>query len=190
MRKIGFDPNDRQGERYMAGCVRYVPFLLLTILTTAALPFRFPWQEEENEIKENKRTREVAPTYLDTLNRGNELHVSNSDFEDTPVAVAPERPVSQNPSKKSEQAAQAGGEIGNYRIQCMASQSLEGVRKEKLRMEQELGLPLYIVYSPPFYRLHAGAFDNREEAENHLERVQKNGYPEAWVVKSDAEPLN
>ncbi len=178
------------GAWHIGGSVRYVPFMLLAVLTTAALPFRFPWQEEKNEKNESEQTREVSPTYLDTLNRGNELHVSNSDFEDSPVAEAPEPPVNQNPPKKNRSIPQAGGGIGNYRIQCMASQSLEGVRKEKLRMEQELGLPLYIVYSPPFYRLHAGAFDNREEAEKHLGRVQENGYPEAWVVKSDAEPLN
>lgn len=174
--------------RHVCGSVRFVPFILV-VTTTVVLPFRFPWQEEKPGGSEQNQTREVAPTYLDTLNRGNELYVSGSDFEKTTPADAGEKPAIENSSASPAKASRRTA-IGQFRIQCMASQSLDGARKEKRRMEQELGLPLYIVYSPPFYRLHAGAFESRDEAEKHLGRVQKNGYPEAWIVKSDAEPLD
>ncbi len=174
--------------RHVCGSVRFVPFIIV-VMTTVVLPFRFPWQEEKSGGPEQNQTREVAPTYLDTLNRDNELHVSGSDFEKSPPADAGAKPAKENPSASPAKAPRRTA-IGQFRIQCMASQSLDGVRKEKQQMEQELGLPLYIVYSPPFYRLHAGAFESRDEAEKHLGRVRKNGYPEAWVVKSDAEPVD
>jgi hypothetical protein len=113
----------------------------------------------------------VQQTFLDTLNRTNEIGLSSSDFgkEIQPTVV-----------QTVEQSA-TGIEI-RYRIQIFASSSVETIREQKRMMERKVDLPFFLSYEAPFFKLFVGDFRSRNEAETYLSTVKKHGYPDAWIV--------
>ncbi len=122
-----------------------------------------------------ERIREVAPTYLDSLNEGRELRLTDDDFSS--IARQQTDVPARTPSGRTE-AADA------YRVQCFASSSIEAVRAEKKVAEEKLDFPTYIVFVEPYYKLHVGDFKSRADADAALERIKKAGYSEAWIVRS------
>jgi hypothetical protein len=113
----------------------------------------------------------VQQTFLDTLNQGNEIGLSSSDFgkEIHPTVI-----------QTVEQSA-TGLEI-RYRIQMFASSSVESLREQKRMMEKKVDLPFFLSYEAPFFKLFVGDFKSRVDAETYLSKVRKNGYTDAWIV--------
>ncbi|HEX2956014.1 MAG TPA: SPOR domain-containing protein [Chitinispirillaceae bacterium] len=113
----------------------------------------------------------VQQTFLDTLNQGNEIGLSFTDFgkEIRPTVI-----------QTVEQSA-AGLEV-RYRIQMFASSSVETLREQKRMMETKVDLPFFLSYEPPFFKLFVGDFRSRVDAETYLSKIKKHGYPDAWIV--------
>jgi hypothetical protein len=113
----------------------------------------------------------VQQTFLDTLNRGNEIGLSSSDFgkEIHPTVI-----------QTVEQSA-TGLEI-RYRIQMFASSSVESLREQKRMMERKVDLPFFLSYEAPFFKLFVGDFKSRVDAETYLSKIKKHGYTDAWIV--------
>jgi hypothetical protein len=98
-------------------------------------------------------------TYIDTLNDGQEISLVKS--------TAP----------KSSDVANS-----HYFIQILASSQIEAVRAKKKEMESNTKLNLNIVFESPFYKLYAGDFVKRTDAESELTRIKKLGVSDAWIV--------
>ena len=123
--------------------------------------------------KENETEKVVVyETYLDTLNRGKEMSLTNDSII-TGIS-------------RKEDSAPEGKKIlpDGYRIQLMALSSMEAVRDKKSIAEEELQLKVYIDYDKPYYKVYVGDYINRKDAEKALNIIKQSGYPDAWIVKS------
>jgi len=70
-----------------------------------------------------------------------------------------------------------------FRVQLLSTANIEEANTKKA--EAEVMFPtewFYIAYDPPAYKLRAGNFLNRAEAESYMTILSENGYPDAWVV--------
>ncbi len=112
-------------------------------------------------------------TYLDELNKGKELSI-NSYKVDRVRKQTPE--VSASGDK--------GESRSGFKIQLVASTSISSVRSAKKDAESKLSIPCFILFQSPYYKLAAGSFKTREEAEQKLEEIQGMGYPDAWIIKT------
>jgi hypothetical protein len=73
--------------------------------------------------------------------------------------------------------------IPGFRVQIFASTSIDEATKQKEAAE---GLfPdewLYIVYDPPTYKVRAGNFITRFDADRFLKQSSQDGFRDAWIV--------
>ena len=73
-----------------------------------------------------------------------------------------------------------------YRVQVFsgveqaAARSVEG----KLERSEYARYGVYVVYEAPQYKVRLGDFGSREEALRLCEQVKSQGFPDAWVVRS------
>jgi hypothetical protein len=121
---------------------------------------------------ESVNKHRVEETYLDTLNRGQELSLIDSDI---PPDMEEGRETDAEKVKKT---------VDGFRIQLMASTSVEKLRMKKKAIEKELKLKIYIEHDEPYYKVYAGDFTQRNRADKALVKVKESGYPDAWIVKT------
>jgi hypothetical protein len=107
----------------------------------------------------------VQLTYLDTINAGNEVELNQ-------------------PEVSSMVQSQGAIDSSRFRIQLFASSQIETLREQKRYFEGKIDLPLYISFETPYYKLLAGDFSRREDAETGLAKLKKLGYSDAWIVAS------
>ena len=79
------------------------------------------------------------------------------------------------------EAAASPGEV--YRVQIFTSRLYSEAVREKQLAEEIFNLPLYLDYEVPYYKLRAGDYATRDEAENMLAEIRSIGYREAWVAR-------
>jgi hypothetical protein len=73
--------------------------------------------------------------------------------------------------------------VPGYRVQMFASSEIDSANARK--SEAEAAFPsewFYVVYDPPTYKLRAGNFLTRADAETYAQFVASNGFPDAWIV--------
>ncbi|MFP4163343.1 MAG: SPOR domain-containing protein [Chitinispirillaceae bacterium] len=127
----------------------------------------------ETVTEQSREKKEAQLTFLDTLNQGKE--VSLSENEVSVLAVSDKRG---NNNKEEEASA------SRFRIQLLASSRVETVRQEKKTVESKTSLPVFLSAEQPFYKLYVGDFSNRKKAEAHLKKIKNKGYPDAWIVRT------
>ena len=128
--------------------------------------------------KEDIPSPDVRYTFLDTVNRGNELVLTDEDFdkdEKTSLDVS---------------NASNAGVTPRFRVQVFASNKIETVREQKKKLEKMIKEQVVIGYEAPYYKLYAGNFEKRDEARRILPRLKKLGYLDAWVVSTNFVPEN
>jgi hypothetical protein len=70
-----------------------------------------------------------------------------------------------------------------FRVQLLATTDVDEVNAMKAEAEAAfVGEWFYIIFDPPMYKLRAGNFVDREQAEAYAKLLQDSGYEEAWVV--------
>ncbi|HXG01308.1 MAG TPA: SPOR domain-containing protein [Bacteroidota bacterium] len=73
--------------------------------------------------------------------------------------------------------------VSGFRVQLYATTNVDEINARKVDAEAAFpDVRFYVVYDPPTYKLRAGNFLSRPEAEAFALRMQANGYPDAWVV--------
>ena len=131
-------------------------------------------------------------TFLDTLNKGRELAITGADYPPPPgqatatVVVPPPPGVNSadTAAGKKEIKREAGVVPSRFRIQILASSHEYQVKQEKNRLAAKTKLPLIISFESPYYKLLAGDFVQRSEAENYLAQIKQLGYNDAWIVRT------
>jgi hypothetical protein len=124
------------------------------------------------------KPQNVTETILDTLNKGRELTLADKSF--SPL-------IAESSAASTPQVAAAGGatDVPNgFRVQVIASSQIEKVRAEQKALESRVSYPLYIIVTPPYYKLVAGDFVKRSEADAAALKLKEFGYADAWVVRS------
>ncbi|MBN1308399.1 MAG: SPOR domain-containing protein [Chitinispirillaceae bacterium] len=120
----------------------------------------------------------VAYTFLDTVNRGNELLLTDADF-----GRSGRNSVSDGTSGESITATR-------YRIQVLASTRIEAARVQKKELEKKIAEQVVIGYEAPYYKLFAGSFLKRQEAQALLMKLKKIGFIDAWIVSAKVSSEN
>ena len=156
----------------IAFCLNCTPYFISRKSRTQEKP-----AGTESEQKSTVRTepqKNVQLTFIDTLNRGKEIRLAGTDFKST----FNQAPQDQSPATLK------------YRIQLFASSQIEALREQKKVAEEKTNLPVFIAYEAPYYKLFAGDFIQKTEAESNLRKLKKIGYNDAWIVSSKGTPAN
>jgi hypothetical protein len=155
---------------------RTIIFILIALLLSGFLPLknsqsfgeRKRWKRRSEKITEKR----IDLTFLDTLNRGKEAHLFDNNLNTL--------------IEKKKEIPQGKKIIENgYRIQLAASSSEKSIQSEQESAEEELRIKTYVIFEKPYYKIFAGDFLTRKDAEKAISRIKKLGYPNAWIVKSD-----
>jgi len=155
-------------------------FMILPIVAGCGAPARSSLKEIES--KEPVKTVEAQSieyssstqssfTFLDTLNRGKEISLSENDV--AMLDVGPSRSAAPTKVEVNEP---------RFRIQILASGQIDVVREEQRKVEASTGLPVFMSSEQSLYKLYVGEFQTREQAEAALPEIRK-GYRDAWIVK-------
>lgn len=160
----------------------YLPIALISVIwgctpyITKDSKTTQPPSEFEQKAKladKNEQQKKVDMTILDTLNTGKEVILTEADFN-PPSEINTGNGGTKN--VKSESGIR-------YRIQVFASSQSERLKIDKKKIEKQLGLPVTIAYEAPYYKLYAGEFSSRSEADSVLAEVRKIGYRDAWITQ-------
>ena len=175
--------------------MKVCPVLLCASLCIAAgcsSPFvkQHPGQQPA-ETSTVRATEQSSPmkksqeTLLDTLNKGHEAGLADSDF--TPASASSIVPAytTGHSAASTVSPVQSTTEVSfRFRIQVFASSQIENLRQEKKDLETKVNLPFFISFESPYYKLYAGNFNKREDAEVYLPQFKKMGYNDSWVVRT------
>jgi hypothetical protein len=140
--------------------------------------------------------KKPALTFLDTLNKGKEITITAAEVPQQLQAA----PQTQQPAVKApaDTPAGAGGSGANqeagvvpsrFKIQVLASTQEQDFKKEKNNLAAKVNLakidlPVTSVFEAPYYKLFAGDFTQRSEAETWCARLKEMGYKDAWIVRT------
>ncbi|MCL2689818.1 MAG: SPOR domain-containing protein [Chitinispirillia bacterium] len=131
---------------------------------------REPLKTVEAQSIEYTSSAKSPLTFIDTLNRGKEISLSEGDVAMLDIG--------------GRSAAPARVEINEprFRIQIMASGQIDVARQEKMRAESTTGLPVFLSSEQSLFKLYVGEFQTREMAEAALPDIRK-AYKDAWIVR-------
>ena len=85
---------------------------------------------------------------------------------------------------KTEKSQNPGEMVQGFRIQLMATTDENQAREIKKNAMVKLRGKIYLVFEAPHYKIRVGDFLTREDVKTVLETVVSNGYPDAWIVRS------
>ncbi len=151
---------------------RVVYRLSVVVLIIASFYSGYCKDAHDGKDEKGHTSSDSKVTYLDSLNKGRELVLSDNDIVSLSQSV--ESTIPKGKKEISE----------GYRIQLMASSSGETVRARKKMIENELRLKVYIIFDEPYYKVYVGDYKTRRDAESALNEIKQSGYPDAWIVKS------
>lgn len=156
------------------GCVPGRMIMVL-ILTLGMVTSGFCKKRGKKKYTMNYSDDKVsALTFIDTLNLGNEVCLADKKNQTI---------LQENNNKTKGNQSNSGKMPKGYKIQLLASSSVETIRLKKKNAESGLNLHVYILHDKPYYKMYAGNFKDRRSAEKALRRIKENGYPDAWIVK-------
>lgn len=78
-------------------------------------------------------------------------------------------------------------EIDGFRVQIFATKDIEAATIAKKEAEFAFiddSVNIYIEFDSPYYKIRAGDYRDRENAENFRETARQKGYATSWIVKT------
>jgi hypothetical protein len=131
-----------------------------------------------------------VPTFLDTLNKGREVSLTEADFASQVIVPAAPRTIASDTVPALVTAAAPREEAGvvpsRFKIQILAGPNEQQVKKEKNNLAPKINLPLSVSFEAPYYKLFAGDFSRHSEAESGCAQLKDMGYNDAWIVRTAA----
>jgi hypothetical protein len=159
--------------------------MLLVLMNSNHAMSKRPDQPNAKESKpitvtmnEKNVSTESPITFLDTLNKGKEISLTDKDLN----------PIMPESSDATAAKEPNDADIDGFRIQCLASSQIERIRSEQKLLEPRVKYPIYLVFNAPYYKLMIGDFIKRADADIILTRLKEMGYNDAWVVRSRVNP--
>lgn len=130
--------------------------------------------KEPSVIRRHQNKKNVHYTFLDTINKENEIVLLDGDL---------------NNGIQSDILKDAGilSQL-EFRVQVFASNRIESIREQKKELEKYTGEQIKIGYEAPYYKLYAGGYSNRQEAQVTLRKLKRAGYHDAWIVNMTKKP--
>jgi hypothetical protein len=157
---------------------------IFALLVMAGSDYAMSKRPQEKDVPNNeeppsismseKRGVEGSSTFLDTLNRGKEISLSDNDL----------KPILPESLAISDDKDGKAPTIEGFRIQCYASSQIDRIRSEQKQLEFKIKYPVYIVFNAPYYKLLVGDFVKKNDADLALGKLKEIGYTDAWVARS------
>lgn len=93
--------------------------------------------------------------------------------------IVPEKDYSENINE-----VESGKEYNGFQVQVLSTKN--GERAENLRMEliSQINHNVLVIFEAPNYKIRAGAFTDRKDAENLRKQLYALGYRRAWIVRA------
>lgn len=167
-------------------------FIVLTVLIAVGCSTSQKAMEDETGVDPSD-TETVADEDLDALqtmlaqNRSKLSDVHTSQKHDMPEVFL---------QKDSSDASLNSDPFDGYRVQILSTrdQPLADSVANKFRTWADSTIEgytaeAYIFFKQPFYKVHIGDFQEREQA-NSFSKLIKRKYPDAWVVHDRIDPAN
>jgi hypothetical protein len=86
-------------------------------------------------------------------------------------------------------AEESGEVVSGFRVQVLSTASIDLARSRKGELETAYpGEWFYLVYDPPTYKIRAGNFLTRMDADRFQQELSEQGYSGAWVVPERVTP--
>ena len=153
-------------------------FLLLPLVSCSLSQFG---GKGEPKAKENKPETVAYQEDFDPLT------LNDDDIKITPPDRSGAGGAAQQKTvvvPKTEKSQNPGEMVQGFRIQLMATTDENQAREIKKNAMVKLREKIYLVFEAPHYKIRVGDFLAREDAKTVLETVVSNGYPDAWIVRS------
>jgi hypothetical protein len=157
---------------------------IIVLLIMTGSDYAMSKRPQEKEVRDNeeapsvsineKRGAEGSSTFLDTLNRGKEISLSDNDL----------KPILPESLAVAEDKEGKGSTIEGFRIQCYASSQIDRIRSEQKQLEFKIKYPVYVVFNAPYYKLLVGDFPRKNDAEAALGKLKEIGYTDSWIARS------
>jgi len=102
------------------------------------------------------------------------------------VAPPPFEKKAIDPSKfeQSNEPKDVNRPTEGYRIQVYSGRESATARRIFAQIRSITGLEAYLNYEAPQYKVRVGDFTSRDEANQLLQEIRSQGFPEAWIVRS------
>ncbi len=117
----------------------------------------------------------------DAANEPDVQEIGVSDSADIDVSDADAPPVTAPPA--APQSAPELALIDGFRVQVLATQDRDIAANAARDAQSRLGIPAYVDLDGGMYKVRAGDFATRGEADSALPAIRKQ-YPDAWVIAS------
>lgn len=133
-----------------------------------------------------KETAKPAPALDETLKRY-EAEFRPSDYDPEPAGKAGRTGVETITEPDTSSVETTSGDsremVPGFRVQIFSSANIDEANAKKA--EGEASFPeewFYVEYDPPTYKVRAGNFQNRFEAERFAKQASARGFQDAWTV--------
>jgi hypothetical protein len=118
-----------------------------------------------------KYEAQFRPSDYDPEPKGGSAH-SGQAFSDTADSV-----------EMSPESSTSMELVSGFRVQLVATSSIDEANAKKVEAEGIFpGEWIYVEYDPPSYKVRAGNFQNRVEADRFAKLASGKGFQEAWAV--------
>jgi hypothetical protein len=164
--------------------VRIITMLSLASIVIGCTPY--VGKKPEQTVPPEKKTETVTPvtpapavvsvekqslTLIDTLNKGKEYALTESDFTPPPTKTG-----------KNTVSAVQSESVTRYRVQVMAASQPDRLKEDKKKLEKQISAALSIVQEAAYYKLYAGEYNQKSDADTLLLKIKKLGYTDAWIA--------
>jgi hypothetical protein len=130
------------------------------------------------ELEKSKPPAESVLTSYEKTFRPSDYDVDVKTFL-ADLKKEPDPKTAPTEPPKAEPLSVASG----FRVQLLATTDVDEANALKADAEAAFaGEWFYVIFDPPTYKLRAGNFVEREEAEAYAKLLQDSGYSDAWVV--------
>lgn len=106
--------------------------------------------------------------FFDSLYKDNEIVLKPEDFKEAGTLKQPNIKIS---------------DTLVYQVQFFTTQNKDIADKEKRLIEEILSVPVFIVFETPSYKLRAGKYIKKEQAEDLKNKMMDLGHSQSWILQ-------
>ena len=74
--------------------------------------------------------------------------------------------------------------INGFRVQVLSTQNGEDAEEMRLDLISQINHSVRVIFDAPNYKVRAGAFTDRQDAERLRKQLYRLGYRRAWIVRA------
>lgn len=110
------------------------------------------------------------------------VKIKNDDTNETPSITSDYLDKLQKSKGTKSPDSYLNVNILGYRVQLGAFENKENAERTAKSARSKFDLPVYVIYQAPFYRVRAGDFIEKSEAEKYVKIIKEKGFRDArWV---------